>query len=289
MKHLFLSTVLTVLILTANGFAQADRILANGNPPLTETVAARMQAVFEFALSRDFSADQAARLRAILIGYWRRDSRSDIENSLEYVKVAGMLGQLVGAQRETARQKLFAAVSDAVAKNPDDEMSRLLKDVYNSSSSVETPVSNGEITGGGRVPAALVGTWIARRGNGSGYVDPSTGATSGPNASVHSYTFYADGTFEYAILMQSSLYQCTTTINGYEAGAFEANDTTIGFATRKATKSYRDTCRPNMNSSGAAEIPAPKKLYYRFARDEQNNLNLCLADDAGRSSCFVKK
>ncbi len=37
------------------------------------------------------------------------------------------------------------------------------------------------------------------------------------------------------------------------------------------------------------EIPAPKKLYYRFARDAQNNLNLCLADDAGRSSCFVRQ
>ncbi|MBX7173893.1 MAG: hypothetical protein K1X72_23185 [Pyrinomonadaceae bacterium] len=287
MKRNFLFVILTVLIFTTISFGQSNKVLAKGNPNLTENSAARMQSVFEWTFQKAFDAEQAKHFRQILIGYWQKNLQNNIQSCQDYLKIADLIEKVPADQAESVRGKLLAAISEAVQKEPNDEMSQLLVEVSENAQTVEN--NNESFSNGGNISANLVGTWVARRGSGSGYINPNTGATNGPNATVHSYTFRSNGTFEYAILMQSSLYQCTTTINGYEAGAFQANDSAIGFVTKKATKSYKDSCRPNLNSNGAAEIPAPKKLYYRFARDEQNNLNLCLSDEAGRSSCFVKQ
>jgi hypothetical protein len=280
-------------LFAVNGSGQ---VLAKGSPPLTETIVSRMQTVFEFTLNQRFDSAESKRFRQILVGYWQRDSRNDINSCLEYVKVADMLDQLADNQKDAARQKLLAAIEQAVRSNPNDALAQLLAEVYNQSQANGNlnPTTDGQqnpivSNGGGSVPSALLGTWILRKGSGSGYVNPTNGTTSGPNATVHSYTFYANGTFEYALLMQSSLYQCTTAINGYEAGAFEADASTISFYTKKATKSFQDNCRPNLNSKGPAEVRAPMKLYYRIARDEYNNLNLCVAGGNGKETCFVKQ
>jgi len=280
----------TLLISIFTSFSFGQKVLAKGNPALTDSTVQRIQGVFEWTFQKDFDAEQSRHFRQILVGYWQNDLRSNIQSCQDYLKISDLIEKVPADQAENIRAKLLSAISEAVQKEPNDEMSQLLAEVSGNLQVVENSnVTENESSFNGNVPVQIVGTWIARRGSGSGYVNPNTGATSGPNTSVHSYTFRSNGTFEYAILMQSSLYQCTTTINGFEAGNFSVNTSEISFITKKASKSYKDTCHPNLNSNGAAEIPAPKKLYYRFARDEQNNLNLCLSDDAGRNSCFVKK
>jgi hypothetical protein len=295
MKRKFLFVILLSSAFVFNAFGQGERVLAQGAPPLTEALAARVQSVFEFTLSRDFDAAQSRRFRQILVGYWQKNSRGDIQSCLEYLKIADLIERMPADQKQAARQKLRAAIEEAVRKQPEDPLSRLLAEVYNASASIaesdfsknQTPNSN--VSDVGNIPSALIGTWILRKGSGSGYVNPATGTTGGPNATLHSYTFRPNGTFEYALLMQSSLYQCTTAINAYETGTFEADAATVSFYTKKATKSFQDNCRPNLNSSEPAEVRAPLKLYYRLARDEYNNLNLCVAGGNRKETCFVKQ
>lgn len=301
MKNICLLAFIAILSFASVSFAQSrDRVLAQGNPPLTESTVSRVQEVFEWTFNSAFDEPQSAEFRRIIVGYWQQKSQSDMESVLGYMKVAQMIAQVPNEQAAAARAQLQSVVLEAIQKQPNDPMARLLANVYEKSQSNNagggsvTESANRQFTapiGNNRQSSsALVGTWLLRKGSGSGYVNPTTGVTTGgPNATIHSYTFYADGRFEYALMMQSSLYNCTSTINGFEAGTYQDNGSTVDFYTKKATKGFKDTCRPSLNSSEPTDVRAPMRLYYRIARDEYNNLNLCVAGGNGKETCFVKQ
>ncbi|HEX8195799.1 MAG TPA: hypothetical protein VF571_06270 [Pyrinomonadaceae bacterium] len=301
MKNIFLLAFIAILSFASAAFGQTrDRVLAQGNPPLTESIVSRVQGVFEWTFNANFDERQSAEFRRILVGYWQQKSQGDMQSVLGYMKVAEMIAQVPNEQADAARAKLQPVIFEAIQKQPNDPMARLLASVYEKSQSANsnsdsfresaTAQFNAPVGNGRHNSSQLIGTWLLRKGSGSGYVNPNTGVTtSGPNATIHSYTFYADGRFEYALMMQSSLYNCTSTINGFEGGTFQDNGDTVDFYTKKATKGFKDTCRPSLNSSDPSEVPAPKRLYYRVARDEYNNLNLCVAGGNRKETCFVKQ
>lgn len=138
------------------------------------------------------------------------------------------------------------------------------------------------------VQDVLSGTWILRKGSGTSYVNEATGQHGAPNATVHRYTFRPNGRFEYAMLMQSSLYGCTSAINGFEEGTYSVEPDGIRVVTRSATKSYADNCRPHLNEKGPAAVRAAETLQYRFFRD-QAGVHLCMWRTGGGESCFLKQ
>ena len=93
------------------GFGQSNKILAKGNPNLTEGFAAQMQGVFEWTLQKEFDTGQAQRFRQILAGYWQNNVRSNIESCQEYLKVADLIGKIPADQTGNIRAKLLATIT----------------------------------------------------------------------------------------------------------------------------------------------------------------------------------
>lgn len=138
-----------------------------------------------------------------------------------------------------------------------------------------------------RVPAELVGKWIMRQGSGSSYRDPQTGSLSAPNASTFTYTIFADGRFEHAALLSSSLYQCTMQIFGFETGQVEVAGAVVTFTDERATLKSRDTCRAQWNYEKPGKL-SRTQLGWRLSRDEYG-VKLILVHPGGREDSYYRQ
>jgi hypothetical protein len=137
------------------------------------------------------------------------------------------------------------------------------------------------------VPANLVGEWHARRGSGSSFFNPNTGSYGAPNATIDSYKFFADGSYEHAILMQSSLYNCTIRIFGRETGSANVDGDTLTITPGPGTLEYNDNCRPNLNSKKVTHMEGDRWQWH-LDRDEYGT-KLCVRDQKGASACYYRQ
>ena len=97
------------------------------------------------------------------------------------------------------------------------------------------------------VPASLLGDWQMTEGSGSSYRNPDTGTQSAPNVNVYAYRIQADGSYQHAALLTSTLQDCTMQIFGFEAGVLEVEGDRIVFEDREAKLTSKDNCRPEFN------------------------------------------
>jgi len=195
-------------------------------------------------------------------------------------------------QRNEARGRVQTILLDAFVADSEDSLAQLLLSVYKAShpGAVITPKKQAAVSPTSvptRVPAELVGEWMARRGSGSSYINPNTGQTSGPNATLDSYKIFADGTYEHSILMQSSLYNCTTTIFGRETGPIVVQGATFTITPRPGTLEHKNNCSPSMNRLEQTTFD-PKTLSWRIQRNEYG-LELCLQQSDGASACYQRQ
>ena len=298
MKCLFCSMVILLLVATPASFGRTavkqqkeeSELLAQGNPPLTLGLVDRLVEFFEWSLASKFTKSQRTVFTTRLIQVWEKRDQSTIDGLVKTAKSYDGVANLKPEERNKAQRELQSIILSGL---PDDPLGQLLLSVYKSShpeSAVSTndqraPANSpGEVT---RVPPEIVGEWIARRGSGSGYYNPNTGQSSGPNATIDSYKIFANGTFEHSILMQSSLYNCTTTIVGRETGPIAINGSTFTITPRTGTLDSKNTCSPSLNESKQTNVD-PQTLSWRLERGEYG-LQLCLQRTDGASACYLKQ
>lgn len=138
---------------------------------------------------------------------------------------------------------------------------------------------------GTRVPDQLVGNW--GRGNTSliTYQEPNTGSYSDPGGTQASYKIRRDGSYEYAILMTKSFYNCTTKITSYQTGYVQITGSSITFGPTDGKLTSQDSCNPN----NTYEKPDLEPTTYRWGvgRD-QNGEQMCLQNQFG-NSCYKRE
>ena len=269
-----------------------DEVLAQGNPPLTLGRVDQLAEFFEWALDSKFTKSQRTLFTTRLVELWEKRDQSSIDGLVNGRKSYEGLVNVTKEQRNEAQGKLQTILLNAFVENPGDSLGELLLAVYKSAHPdvVITPkrqAAAGPVAPPARVPTELVGEWIARRGSGSSYVNPNTGQTSAPNATIDSYKIFADGTYEHSMLMQSSLYNCTTTILGRETGPISVQGSTFIIKPRPGTLDYKSSCSPSMNSLKETTFD-PQTYSWRIQRNEYG-LELCLQRSDGASACYQKQ
>ena len=136
-----------------------------------------------------------------------------------------------------------------------------------------------------QVPDQLVGNW--GRGNTSliTYQDPNTGSSADPSGTQASYKIREDGSFEYAILMSKSYYNCTTKITSYQTGYVQVNGSSITFVPNDGKLTSQDSCNPKNNY----EKPDLQQTTYRWGVERgQNGEQMCLQNEFG-TSCYKRE
>ena len=257
MKSLFFLLVALLLLAGPTSFGQTphtgqkedNEVLAQGNPPLTLGHVDKFAEFFEWALDSKLTKSQRTLFTARLVEVWEKRDQTTIDGLMNMRKSYDGLANATTEQRNEAQGKVQSLLLDAFVGDSADRLSELLLAVYKASHPgvVIAPKKQATVNPGptpARVPAELVGEWIARRGSGSSYINPNTGQTCGPNATIDSYKIFADGTYEHSMLMQSSLYNCTTTIVGRETGPINVQGSTFILTPRPGTLDYQEHLQP---------------------------------------------
>ena len=261
---------------------------------------AKLLRVFEWVLEARFSTAQRQELSRLVDSSIRANDASDLKAFQDIAKLNDLIDAIPPEREAETRAAIQANILKELRKQPDDPAAKLLLAVY-SGARVQDSSDLSRVSSSGRqhdahsagaptattVPAELVGEWQARRGSGSSYYNPNSGSYSAPNATIDSYKFFADGTYEHAILMTNSLYNCTIRVFGRETGKAWIAGNRLTITPGPGTLEYTDTCRPQMNSKKATQMDQ-KKWQWEIGRDEQG-LKLCVRDDQGASACYYRQ
>ena len=62
---------IAIVFLTFSAFGQSKNVLADGNPPLTQTMINRLTTLMQWSLASDFSDEERSELRGALVSYWK--------------------------------------------------------------------------------------------------------------------------------------------------------------------------------------------------------------------------
>jgi hypothetical protein len=269
-----------------------DEVLAQGNPPLTLGRVDKLAEFFEWALDSKFTKSQRTLFTARLVEIWEKRDQSSIDGFMNMRKHYDGLVNTTPEQRAAAQRRVQSLLLDAFVGDSADRLAELLLEVYKAShpgvviAKKQVPVNPGPAPA--RVPAELLGEWIARRGSGSSYINPNTGQTGGANATIDSYKIFADGTYEHTILVQSSLYNCTSTTVGRDTGPITVQASTFLLTPRPATLETKNSCSPSLNEKKADTVD-PETYNWRIQRNEYG-LELCLQRRRdGASACYQKQ
>ena len=301
MKSLFFTLVILLLLAAPYSFGQPpvtsqrsdDEVLAEGNPPLTLALSDKFVEFFEWSLASKFTKSHRAVFTIRLLNVWEKRDQSTIDSFLKMRKHYDDLANVKKEERDQAQQRVQALLLDAFAKDSTDPLAQLLLSVYTSShpdsaAAAKRPQPPATVPGPvSRVPPEMVGEWIARRGSGGSYVNPTTGQSSGTNATVESYKIFANGMYEHAMFMQSALYSCTTTIFGREVGPITVQGATMTITPQPGTVESKNTCSPGLNERKQTNFPV-KSLGWRVQQGEFG-LELCLQNAEGASACYLKQ
>ncbi|NUO80590.1 hypothetical protein HUU05_10970 [candidate division KSB1 bacterium] len=133
--------------------------------------------------------------------------------------------------------------------------------------SAEDDNDNGNDTPRTSVPAQLVGTWYTGTVSSVNFYNPNTGAWGAPSGTGLFYKFTAEGYYEKGMLMQTTLYNCTSTVHAYNRGTVTvAGDRIVLYPTYGRIKSV-DNCVEEFNYEKADELKT-ETIIWQVGRDE---------------------
>lgn len=137
------------------------------------------------------------------------------------------------------------------------------------------------------VPQQLVASWTTGTISSINFFNTNTGAWSAPSGVGIFYKLTQDGYYEKGVLLQSSLYGCTTTFYAFNKGTvnLEANKIVL-YPTYGKIKS-EDNCVQDNNYEKADNL-ATETIYWELGVDEFGNEVLWLRYENGSPSAFYR-
>jgi hypothetical protein len=291
MRHYVTKLVLILAILMSLNSVNAqshDRELSQPQSKEAE-LTERLVFVFEWILEAHFTASERTQLLTLVEENSRSSNTSDQLALRNIADLQQKIDSIPADKVVQTRAAIQEQVLKEMRKQPNEPTARLILAVYARTHNKATSQASRQVVDRQPVgtPSELVGQWIARRGSGSMYQNPNTGSYGAPNGTIDSYKFLSDGTYEHAILMQNSLYNCTIRVFGRETGRVTFNGDTLAIAPAPGTLEYTDTCRPQMNSKKTTQMDG-QAWRWQVGSDEQG-VKLCVVDSKGASACYYKQ
>ena len=302
MKRFFCALTILLLLTTSGSFGNIstaqqkndDEILAPGNPPLTSSLVDRVVEFLEYVFDTKFTKSQRTVFALKVFKIWQSKDQKEIDEFVKASKVWDQITSMSESQRIEAQPRVQSALVKFLATEPPGSFGHYLLSIYTDAhpaNAGQKPANPQPIDAGRevstRVPAELVGEWIARGGSGSSYYDPSTGSSGGTNAIIDSYKFFGDGTYEHGTLIQSSLYSCTITAVGRDVGSVNVQGSQFTITPKSATFDQKSSC--SRSSDSRKDKVDPSTFKWHLERGEYG-LQLCLQRVSdGVSGCYLKQ
>ena len=275
--------LLALLLLTPSGPAAAQsRVLAEGQPPLTTETVNDVAEFFGWLFESRFTPAQRRELERVLVATWRANDRKEIEAAAQFREFNAKL-RTVSAEKSA---ELRAAVLPDLLQNARAEatdFSRLLLSVYESRGGVE-PAAQTETAASGGDAASVLGAWRSSELGMISYQNSVTGASRPGRGTTMQYKFLPGGRFEYNGYMETTMYNCTTTLFNPVAGTYRVEGDRLTIFPKTSKWQQTNSCASSMNKTQPGKLD-PETYTFRFS-SEQGVRRLCLTSSKGNEVCY---
>ncbi|HMO79795.1 MAG TPA: hypothetical protein PKD24_03305 [Pyrinomonadaceae bacterium] len=132
----------------------------------------------------------------------------------------------------------------------------------------------------------VVGEWKNGSVGSVQYKDRVTGSTTPGRGSVFTYRFLSNGNYEFTGYMQSTMYNCTTTLFNQITGRYTVVGSEIQLSPSRDLWKSTNSCAKGGNRQ-QTKVPVKKSLDFEIRTDEYGAELLCLSEN-GSETCFRK-
>lgn len=228
---------LCVVLLTAIfAFASVEET------PMPPGMLMKIVNLLEWTIGTPLSASDKLQIQETQTAAWRANQGQTRAQMEMLVKTYDLIQVMPVDQKEKVREQMRAALKQSL------------------------PAPNGK-SAPSAIPPVLAGEWTSMHTSGVMFTNKATGSWAPPSGNGTQYKFFPDGRFQSASLIQSSLYNCTLTVNAWEEGTIEVNGNAITFHSRGGTLDSKDNC--SQGSNYKKTLPANDKSYtWRMKQDE---------------------
>ena len=289
MRHFAVGVLLTLLLAVQAGgaaSAQGRVVLAEGQPPLTSATVDDVAEFFGWLFETRFTPAERRELERVLVATWRSGDRKEIEAAQQF----GALNVKLLTVAWEKHAELRAAVLPDLLKNARAEatdFSRLLLSVYESRARTDAGVESGAQTGAAVSSgdaSALVGAWRSSELGMISYQNSVTGATRPGRGTTMQFRFLPGGRYEYNGYMETTMYNCTTTLFNPAAGTYRVEGDRLTLVPRTSKWQQRNNCASSMNKELPGKLD-PETYTFRFS-NEAGGRRLCLTNAKGGEVCY---
>lgn len=290
MRFLTLALLALMLLTLARPAAAQSRVLAGGEPPLTEATVDDVAEFFGWLFEARFTPAQRGELERVLVATWRANDRKEIEAAQQFGALNVKLLTVSQEQRAELRAALLPEVLKSARADATD-FSRLMLSVYETRSApragVETAAAQqrqGEDATAGDDPGSLVGSWRSSEIGMISYQNTITGSSRPGRGTTMQYKFLSGGRFEYNGYMETTMYNCTTTLFNPVAGTYRVEGDRLTIFPKTSKWQQTNTCASSMNKTQPGKLD-PETYTFRFT-SEQGVRRLCLTSSKGNEVCY---
>ncbi len=282
MKFLSLALLSLLLLCSFNPAAAQGRsqVLADGEPPLTAATVDDVAEFFGWLFETRFTPGQRRELERVLVATWRADDRKEMEAAAQFRELNAKLRSVPAEKGAELRAALLPDVlKEARAEATD--FSRLMVSVYESRGGAGNAVQS-EASGGDA--SALLGSWRSSEIGMISYQNTITGASRPGRGTTMQYKFLPGGRFEYNGYLETTMYNCTTTLFNPVAGTYRVEGDRLTITPKTSKWQQTNSCASSMNKTQPGKLD-PETYTFRFS-DEQGGRRLCLTSSKGNEVCY---
>jgi hypothetical protein len=156
---------------------------------------------------------------------------------------------------------------------------------YGCSKDSSNPVNSNNSTPRSDLPQELVKEWYTGDISSTNFFNPSTGHFSGPSGVGIYFKFTQDGYYEKGVLLQSSLYGCTSTFYAFNKGTVVMDGNKMTLYCNYGKIKSEDNCVSENNYEKADNVTT-EVIYWELGYDEFNQQTLWLRYENGNPSAF---
>lgn len=139
----------------------------------------------------------------------------------------------------------------------------------------------------GQTDGDIAGYWKTGSVGSIQYQDRVTGSTKSGRGSLFTYKFLPNGNYEFIGYMETTTYNCTTTLFNQITGKYTVDGSTINLNPAKDFWKSTNSCAASGNKQ-QTKTPTRKSLEYQIKVDDYGNQLLCVAD-AEAETCYRKE
>src|SRR5262245_5382539 len=114
-----------------------------------------------------------------------------------------------------------------------------------------------------------------------------TGQIKSNRGSLFSYKFLPNGNYEFIGYVESTMYNCTTTLFNEINGKYRVEGSTIFLSPAKDLWKSTNSCAASGNRT-QTKVPVKKSVEFRHQTDEYGKLFICLSD-GDAETCYRKE